>query len=95
MSETKTKPDTLNFRASQQCIQQKGELTFQERKLTGSTTVGWMISLPGKIPQVTALGCRSGALVMFWPCQRKENLSEATAEERVSELEKVYLASPC
>ena len=36
-------------------------------KLTGSTTVGWMISRPGKMPQVTALGCSSGALVMFSP----------------------------
>lgn len=58
-------------RVSQQHIQQQEGLTFQERKLTGSTTVGWMISLPGKMPQVTALGCRSGALVIFWPC--KEN----------------------
>lgn len=37
-------------------------------KLTGSTTVGWTISLPGKMPQVTALGCMSGALVRFRPC---------------------------
>lgn len=44
-----------------------GPLTFQNMKLTGSTTVGWMISRPGKMPQVTALGCSSGALVMFSP----------------------------
>lgn len=37
-------------------------------KLTGSTTVGWTISLPAKMPQVTALGCMSGALVRFRPC---------------------------
>lgn len=43
------------------------ELTFQYMKLTGSTTVGWTISLPGKIPHVTALGCISGALVRLWP----------------------------
>lgn len=30
--------------------------------------MGWMISRPGKMPQVTALGCSSGALVMFSPC---------------------------
>lgn len=43
-------------------------LTFQYMKLTGSTTVGWTISRPGKIPQVTALGCMSGALVRLRPC---------------------------
>lgn len=75
----KTNQTLRTSRAPQQRIQQEGGLTFQERKLTGSTTVGWMISLPGKMPQVTALGCRSGALVIFWPCQRKQNLSEATA----------------
>lgn len=37
-------------------------------KLTGSTTVGWTISLPGKMPHVTALGCISCALVMLCPC---------------------------
>lgn len=42
-------------------------LTFQNIKLMGSTTVGWMISRPGKMPHVTALGCSSGALVMFFP----------------------------
>ena len=30
--------------------------TFQIWKLTGSTTVGCMISMPGKTPQVTAIG---------------------------------------
>lgn len=47
-----------------------GPLTFQNMKLTGSTTVGWMISRPGKMPQVTALGCSSGALVIFSPWGR-------------------------
>ena len=32
------------------------ELTFQAMKLIASTMVGWTISLPGKTPQVTALG---------------------------------------
>jgi hypothetical protein len=31
-------------------------LTFQDKKLIGSTTVGCMISLLGNTPQVTAFG---------------------------------------
>ena len=31
-------------------------LTFHDKKLMGSTTVGCTISLPGKTPHVTALG---------------------------------------
>lgn len=48
--------------------------TFQYMKLTGSTTVGWTISRPGKIPQVTALGCMSLALVMFLPWKHSIDL---------------------
>lgn len=33
-----------------------GGHTFHAMKLTASTIVGWIISLPGKTPQVTALG---------------------------------------
>ena len=39
--------------------------TFQHKKATGSTTVGWMISLPGKTPHVTAVE-RSSLLVYEW-----------------------------
>ena len=46
-------------------------LTFQIWKLTGSTTVGCMISLPGKTPQVTAMGWEGSQLVRFSvPCGR-------------------------
>lgn len=34
----------------------KALLTFQDKKLMGSTTVGCMISLLGNTPQVTAFG---------------------------------------
>lgn len=45
----------------------KCHLTFQYMKLTGSTTVGCTISLPGKMAHVTALGCMSWAFVVFLP----------------------------
>ena len=46
-------------------------LTFQIWNLTGSTTVGCMISLPGKTPQVTAMGWEGSQLVRFSvPCGR-------------------------
>ena len=44
---------------------------FQIWKLTASTTVGCMISLPGKTPQVTAMGWEGSQLVRFSvPCGR-------------------------
>lgn len=41
--------------------------TFQAMKLTASTIVGWMISLPGKTPHVTALGPSERVLVLKSP----------------------------
>lgn len=42
-------------------------LTFQAMKLMRSTMVGWIISRPGKQPQVTALGKSIEALVWRSP----------------------------
>lgn len=47
-------------------------LTFHALKLTGSTMVGWMISVPGKAPHVTAVDrCLWQLLKSAEPCGRK------------------------
>jgi hypothetical protein len=66
---TKNRGTTGNYTENnekEKCLEQKQQngnkkevicgYTFQIWKLTGSTTVGCMISMPGKTPQVTAIG---------------------------------------
>ena len=49
-------------------VKRDGEIqTFQAMKLTASTIVGWIISLPGKTPHVTALGPSECVLVRKSP----------------------------
>jgi hypothetical protein len=47
--------------------------TFQIWKLTGSTTVGWIISLPGNTPHVTATGeAKSSLIISTSPYTQRE-----------------------
>lgn len=53
-------------REAQTWVQISKASSFQTAKLAGSTTVGWMISLAGKTPQVTALTSAGPTLETLW-----------------------------
>lgn len=48
-------------------VQMSKASSFQTMKLTGSTTVGWIISFAGKTPQVTAFTLFGSTFEMLFP----------------------------